>query len=49
MTSRPVNTVRPVRPVKITIQILSNISQSKDSQTIKLGQLIEYIKKNIFL
>ena len=32
----------------ITIQILPNISQSKDNQTKKLGQLIEYINRNIF-
>ena len=32
----------------ITIQILLNISQSKDNQTKKLGQLIEYINRNIF-
>ena len=36
----------------ITIHILPNISQyifiSKDNQTMKLGQLIEYIKRNIF-
>ena len=28
----------------ITIDILSNISRSKDNETIKLGQLIEYNK-----
>ena len=33
----------------ITIHILHNISQSKDNQTMKLGQLIEYNKINIFL
>ena len=33
----------------IAIQILPYISQSKDNQTMKLGQLIEYNKKNIFL
>ena len=33
----------------IAIQILPNISQSKDNQTIKFGQLIEYNKRNIFL
>ena len=32
----------------ITIQILLNISQSKDNQTKKIGQLIEYINRNIF-
>ena len=30
-------------------KLLSNISRSKDNQSMKLGQLIEYIKKNIFL
>ena len=33
----------------IAIHILPNISQSKDNQTMKFGQLIEYNKKNIFL
>ena len=33
----------------ITIHILHNISQSKDNQTMKLGQLTKYIKKNVFL
>ena len=33
----------------ISIDILSNISRSKDNETIKLGQLIEYNKTNIFL
>ena len=32
----------------ITIHILPNISQSKGNQTMKFGQLIEYIKINIF-
>ena len=32
-----------------TIHILPNISQSKDNQTMKLGQLIEYNKRNNFL
>ena len=32
----------------IAIHILFNISRSKDNQTMKFGQLIEYIKKNIF-
>ena len=32
----------------IAIHILPNISQTKDNQTIKFGQLIEYNKKNIF-
>ena len=30
------------------IHILPKISRSKSNQTIKLGQLIEYIKGNIF-
>ena len=35
---------------KIAIHILPNISQSKGgNQTMKLGQLIEYNKRNIFL
>ena len=33
----------------IAIHILPNISRIKDNQTMKFGQLIEYIKKNIFL
>ena len=33
----------------IPIHILPNISQSKDNQTMKFGQLIEYNKRNIFL
>ena len=33
----------------ITIQILCNISQSKENQTMKFGQLIEYNKSNIFV
>ena len=33
----------------IEIHILTNISRSKGNQTMKLGQLIEYNKKNIFL
>ena len=28
---------------------LPNVSQSKDSQTMKFGQLIEHNKRNIFL
>ena len=32
----------------IAIHILSNISQSKDNQTMKIEQLIEY-NRNIFL
>ena len=31
----------------VTIHILPNISQSKDNQTMKLGQLIEYNKRSI--
>ena len=33
----------------IPIRILPNISPSKGNQTMKLGQLIEYNKRNIFL
>ena len=33
----------------IAVHILSNISQGKDNQTMKFGQLIEYSKRNIFL
>ena len=33
----------------IAIHILTNISPSKGNQTMKLGQLIEYNKRNIFL
>ena len=33
----------------IAIHILPNISQSKDNQEMKLGQLIERNKRNIFL
>ena len=33
----------------IAIHILPNISQTKDNQTIKFGQLIEYNKKKYFL
>ena len=32
----------------ITIHILRNISQSKGNQTMKLGQLIECNKRNMF-
>ena len=32
-----------------TTHILSNISRSKDTQTVKFGQLIEYNVRNIFL
>ena len=42
MTSEPAQQTIP-------IHILSNISQSKDNQTMKLGQLKEYNKINIFL
>ena len=33
---------------KIAIQIFPNISQNKGNQTMKLGQLIEYNKRNFF-
>ena len=33
----------------IAIHILPNISRSKGNQTMKLGQLLEYNKRNIFL
>ena len=33
----------------ITLYILLTISQRKDNQTMKLGQLIDYMKRNIFL
>ena len=33
----------------MTTHILPNISRSKDNQTMKFGQLIEYDKMNIFL
>ena len=42
MTSQPNSQI-------ITIDILPNISRSKSNQTMKFGQLIEYIKGNIFL
>ena len=32
----------------IAIHILPSISESKDSQTMKLGQLIEYNKRGTF-
>ena len=32
----------------IAIHVLSNISQSRGNQTMKVGQLIEYNKRNIF-
>ena len=39
------------RPGKqtITIHILPNISRSKDNQTVRFGQLIEYNMRNISL
>ena len=33
----------------IAIHILPNISQSKGNQTMKVGQIIDYNKRNIFL
>ena len=33
---------------KTAIQIFPNISQNKGNQTMKLGQLIEYNKRNVF-
>ena len=33
----------------IAIHILPNISKSKGNQTMKLGQLIEYNKRKVFL
>ena len=33
----------------ITVQILRNISKSKNNQTIKFDQLIKFNKRNIFL
>ena len=33
----------------IAIHILPNISQSKDNQAMKFGQLIDYDKINVFL
>ena len=42
MTSQPGQQI-------ITIHILSNISRSKDNQTMKFGKLIEYNMRNIFL
>ena len=32
----------------ITINILPNVSQSKSSQTMKIGQVIEHNNRNIF-
>ena len=31
------------------VHILSNISRSKDNKTMKRRQLVEYIKKDIFV
>ena len=42
MTSQPVYQL-------IVIRMLSNISRSKDNQTMKFGQLTEYSNRNIFL
>ena len=42
MTSQP-------RKQTIAIHILPYISRSKDNQTVKLGQLIEYNMRKIFL
>ena len=33
----------------ITIHIFPNISRSKNNQTMKFGQLVDYDMKNIFL
>ena len=33
----------------IAIDILPNVLRSKDKQTMKLGRLLEYNKRNIFL
>ena len=33
----------------IAIHLLPNISRSKDNQTMKFGQLIEYNMRNIFV
>ena len=33
----------------VTIHVLPSISQSKGNQKMKLGQLIKYNKRNIFL
>ena len=37
------------QPQAIEIHILSNISASRNNQTMKFGQLIDYNKRNIFL
>ena len=34
---------------RIAIHLLPNISQNKGNQTMKFGQLIEYITRNLFL
>ena len=34
---------------RITTHILFNISRSKGNQTMKVGQLIEHPKRNVFL
>ena len=34
---------------QITMHILPNISRGKDNHAMKLGQLIEYYRANIFL
>ena len=36
-------------PLTITTHVLPNISQSKENQTMKFGQVIQYNKRNIFL
>ena len=33
----------------ITMHIFPNMSLSRDNQTVKLGQLIEFSKTNVFL
>ena len=43
MTSRPGSDAIPIH------HILTNISTSKGNQAMKLGQLIEYDMRNIFL
>ena len=42
-------TSQPGKQTIVVIQILSNILISKDSQTIKLGQLIEFNIRHFFL
>ena len=41
-------TLRPEKQT-IAIHILPNIEERKDKQTMKIGQLIEYNMRNIFL